>query len=206
MVHSCILEYKPLFGGAYQDELGSNEDFMVAYIALELMGSSTSAAKKEMVPTVPRMTGIQGVETQLNGRVECYNMHRMSCRYAVHICCHGLGWICSWHSEFFDSLVTYKDKFPHPPKARTTSLISGILIYKGQRYVSCAQMATWPTIQWDRGRCSTMLMHPSGLSGHLEFSRWSGAFSCSYLAIQLRSNQWLSLLAWLSIISLETMP
>lgn len=78
-----------------QDESGSDEDFMVAYIALELMGSSTSAAKKEMVPTVPRMTGIQGVETQLNDRVECYNMHRMSCRYAVHICCHGLGWICS---------------------------------------------------------------------------------------------------------------
>jgi len=69
-----------------QDESGSNEDFMVAYIALELMGSSTSAAKKEMVPTVPRMTGIQGVETQLNDKVECYNMHKMSWWFVILIC------------------------------------------------------------------------------------------------------------------------
>ena len=71
---------------AIEYESGTDDDFMVAYIALELMGSSTSAAKKEMVPTVPRMTGIQGVETQLNDKVECYNMHKMSWWFVILIC------------------------------------------------------------------------------------------------------------------------
>jgi len=44
---------------ASQDESGTDEDFMVAYIALELMGSTSSVAKnKEVVPNVPVMTGI----------------------------------------------------------------------------------------------------------------------------------------------------
>ena len=60
-----------------QDESGSDEDFMVAYIALELMGSTSSVAKnKEVVLGVPVMTGIQWVEIQLNDRVQCYNMFR----------------------------------------------------------------------------------------------------------------------------------
>ena len=43
---------------AIQDESGTDEDFMVAYIALELMGSTNSVAKnKEVVPDVPVMTG-----------------------------------------------------------------------------------------------------------------------------------------------------
>ena len=55
---------------ASQDESGTDEDFMVAYIAMELMGSTSSVAKnKEVVPDVPVMTGIQWVEIQLNDRV-----------------------------------------------------------------------------------------------------------------------------------------
>ena len=48
---------------AIQYELGIDEDFMVAYIALELMGSTSSIAKnKEVVSDVPVMTRIQWVE------------------------------------------------------------------------------------------------------------------------------------------------
>ncbi|CAD6244467.1 unnamed protein product [Miscanthus lutarioriparius] len=44
---------------ASQDESGTDEDFMVAYIAMELMGSTNSVAKnKEVVPDVLVMTGI----------------------------------------------------------------------------------------------------------------------------------------------------
>jgi len=64
---------------ASQDESGTEVDFMVAYIALELMGSTSSVAKnKEVVSDVPVMTGIQWVEIQLNDRVQCYNMFRMT--------------------------------------------------------------------------------------------------------------------------------
>jgi len=44
---------------AIQDESGTDEDFMVAYIALKLMGSTSSIAKnKEVIPDVPVMTWI----------------------------------------------------------------------------------------------------------------------------------------------------
>ena len=55
-----------------------DEDFMVAYMALELMGSRNGARKKVVDPNIPRMTGIQWVELTLNDRVECYNMFRMT--------------------------------------------------------------------------------------------------------------------------------
>ena len=48
---------------AIQDESSTDDDFMVAYIALELMGSTSSIAKnKEVVSDVPVMTRIQWVE------------------------------------------------------------------------------------------------------------------------------------------------
>ena len=44
---------------AIEYESGTDDDFMIAYIALELMGSTSSVAKnKEVVPNVPVMTGI----------------------------------------------------------------------------------------------------------------------------------------------------
>ena len=55
-----------------------DEDFMVAYMAMELMGSRNGARKKVVDPNIPRMTGIQWVELTLNDRVECYNMFRMT--------------------------------------------------------------------------------------------------------------------------------
>jgi len=48
---------------ANEYESGTDDDFMVAYIALELMGSTSSIAKnKEVVSDVPVMTRIQWVE------------------------------------------------------------------------------------------------------------------------------------------------
>ena len=48
---------------AIEYESGTDDDFMVAYIALELMASTSSVAKnKEVVPDVPVMTEIQWVE------------------------------------------------------------------------------------------------------------------------------------------------
>jgi len=43
-----------------------DEDFMVAYMAMELMGSRNGARKKVVDPNIPRMTGIQWVELTLN--------------------------------------------------------------------------------------------------------------------------------------------
>jgi hypothetical protein len=55
-----------------------DDDFMVAYMALEFMGSRSGAKKKEVVSTIPRMSGIQWVEITPNDTVECYNMFRMT--------------------------------------------------------------------------------------------------------------------------------
>ena len=55
---------------AIEYESGTDDDFMIAYIALELMGSTSNVAKnKEVVPDVLVMTRIQWVEIQLNDRV-----------------------------------------------------------------------------------------------------------------------------------------
>jgi hypothetical protein len=58
--------------------VSDDDDFMVAYMALEFMGSRSGAKKKEVVSTILRMSGIQWVEITLNDTVECYNMFRMT--------------------------------------------------------------------------------------------------------------------------------
>jgi hypothetical protein len=53
-----------------------DDDFMVAYIALECMGS-TCKKKSEIPMTIPTLTGIQWVEITLQNPIECYNVFRM---------------------------------------------------------------------------------------------------------------------------------
>jgi hypothetical protein len=55
-----------------------DDDFMVAYAALEWMGSGSSGKKKEIPIDIPVMSGIQWVEVTLQDSEECYNMFRMT--------------------------------------------------------------------------------------------------------------------------------
>lgn len=52
-----------------------DDDFMMIFIALECMGSSSSENKK--ASHIPVMSGIQWVELTLEDPVECFNMFRM---------------------------------------------------------------------------------------------------------------------------------
>ena len=61
-----------------------DDDFMVAYIALECMGS-TGRKKAEIPMTIPTMTGIQWVEITLQNPTECYNMFRMRRSVFLHL-------------------------------------------------------------------------------------------------------------------------
>ena len=54
-----------------------DEEFLLAYAALESMGSGSSGRKKEAPTNIPVMNGIQWVELTLEDRVECFNMFRM---------------------------------------------------------------------------------------------------------------------------------
>src|SRR6266498_5612705 len=57
--------------------VNDDDDFMVAYAALELMGSGSSGKKKEIPTNITFMSGIQWVEVTLQDPVECFNMFRM---------------------------------------------------------------------------------------------------------------------------------
>jgi len=59
-------------------------DFMVAYIALECMGS-TCTKKSEIPMTIPTLTGIQWVEITLQNPTECYNMFRTRKSVFLHL-------------------------------------------------------------------------------------------------------------------------
>jgi hypothetical protein len=56
----------------------SDDDFLVAYLAFECMGSGSTGRKAPIPDNIPIMTGIQWVELTLVDPVECYNMFRMS--------------------------------------------------------------------------------------------------------------------------------
>ena len=78
------------------------------------------------------------------------------------------GWAGSAHDTwvFFDTLVTYNDKFPYPPQGKYYIVDFGYLNRKGylahyKRKVSCARMATWlPSSGIEGGVQLTMLVHP----------------------------------------------
>jgi hypothetical protein len=55
----------------------TDDEFMVAYAALEWMGLGSSGKKKEIPSDIPVMSGIQWVELRLQDPDECYNMFRM---------------------------------------------------------------------------------------------------------------------------------
>jgi hypothetical protein len=55
-----------------------DDDFMVAYAALEWMGSGSSDKKKEIPSDILVMSGIQWVEVTLQDSEECYNIFRMT--------------------------------------------------------------------------------------------------------------------------------
>jgi hypothetical protein len=54
-----------------------DDNFMVAYAALEFMGSGSSGKKKEISSVIPIMSEIQWVEVTLQDPEECFNMFRM---------------------------------------------------------------------------------------------------------------------------------
>jgi len=58
------------------DPDSSDDNFMVAYAALEFMGYQGSCATRKP-RTIPIMTGIQWVERQLQDDDNCYNMFKM---------------------------------------------------------------------------------------------------------------------------------
>jgi hypothetical protein len=64
----------------------SGDDFLVAYLVLECMGSGSTGRKAPIPDNILVMTGIQWVELTLVNPVECYNMFKMS--RLVFLCLH----------------------------------------------------------------------------------------------------------------------
>jgi hypothetical protein len=63
----------------------SDDDFLVAYLALECMGSGSTGRSAPIPDNIPVMTGIQWVELTLANAVDCYDMFRMSRSVFLHL-------------------------------------------------------------------------------------------------------------------------